>query len=476
MKNTVKKHRKERVSPLVEIIEEYRGGSEENCMACLKAVRSALANGADANMPHRGMNFTPLMVAAERWGFGEVLRTLLAHGADANEGDVNRRTALDNAICSEDADNVRILLEGGANVNQPGVLNRVVSWRENREILRVMIEHGADVNMRDEKGDSPLHGAVRRCRYEDMCLLLKAGADPNARNKRGDSPMSLAQSRNDTEALALLTATREDIEQMEVIKTPISLRSIMLKHNHYGDPIGNELNMGNPNHEACLAELQEALAAGAEVDSKGSSDLGLAIRLGYRMDIIKLLMDAGADVNTESWYEYRPLAWLMRYDYFLYHYKRDVKEVEDIAQLLIDAGADIKAYPENGLDFRPFLHHACLYFSAKLVRMLLEAGAEVCESDSENNERQAIHYAALANNHTAVYYLLKYGAETDVQDEEGNTPLHLAAKYGKLKAVRILLKAGASIHLTNADGQTALDLATAAKCKRIADLLVKHVK
>ena len=127
------------------------------------------------------------------------------------------------------------------------------------------------------------------------------------------------------------------------------------------------------------------------------------------------------------------------------------------------------------MDFRPFLHHACLYFSAKLVRQLLEAGAEVCESDSENEERQAIHYAALANNHTAVYYLLKYGAETDVQDEEGNTPLHLAAKYGNLAATRVLLKAGAALHLTNAEGQTALDLATAAKCKRIVELLQKNM-
>ena len=475
MKKTVKKHRKERVSPLVEIIQEYRGGSVENCMACLKAVRAALANGADANMPQRGMNYTPLMVAAKRWGFGEVLRTLLAHGADANARDVNRRTALDNALCSEDADNVRLLLEGGAKVNQPGLLSYVIRRCMNREILRVMIEHGADVNMRDEEGDTALHEAVDMSSAETVWLLLKAGADPNARNKRGESPMSLAQSRNDTEALTLLTATREEIMQRADIADTPSLRSIMLKHNHYGDPVDNKINMGNPNHEACLAELQEALAAGAEVDSKGSSDLGLAIRLGYRMDIIELLMDAGADVNTESWYEYRPLAWLMQYDYFLCHCKRDMKEIEDIAQLLIDAGADIKAYPENGMDFRPFLHHACLYFSAKLVRMLLEAGAEVCESDSENDERQAIHYAALANNHTAIYYLLKYGAKTDVQDEDGNTPLHLAAKYGKHAATRVLLRAGAAVHLTNAEGKTALDLATAAKCKRIVALLQKNM-
>ena len=248
---------KKQDAQLVEIIKEHRGGSKESSMACLKAVRTALANGADANKHNWLFHYTPLMVAAERWGFGEVIRTLLAHGADANKADTFGVTTLDHAILSEDDANVRILLEGGANMNQPGLLSYVIRRCMNKKILRILIEHGADVNMRDEEGDTALHEAVNMSRAEAVRLLLKAGADPTACNKIGVSPISLARLKNYTEILALLTSQREDIAQMSEIKASISLRSIMLKHNHYGDPIGNELNIGNPNYDACLAELRE---------------------------------------------------------------------------------------------------------------------------------------------------------------------------------------------------------------------------
>ena len=469
------KNKKEHVSQLVEIIQEYRGGSEKNSMACLKAVRAARANGANANMPEREMNYTPLMTAAERWGFGEVIRTLLAHGADANKWDVLGYTALERAISSEDADNVRILLEGGANVNQPGVLNRVASESENREILPILIENGADVNMRDIVGDTPLHKAVIRCRYEDMWQLLKAGADPNARNKRGESPMSLAQSRNDTEALALLTATREEIMHRADIANAPSLRSILLKHNHYGDPVSNPFNIDNPNHDACLAELQEALAAGAEreVHSKDCSIIGLAIRLGYRSDIIKLLIDAGADVNAENRYGYKPLVWLMPYYVLpdsLYH-DRDVREIEDIAQLLIDAGADITACSKpRCTTVRPFLHHACLHISAKLVRMLLDAGAEVNERDKQG--RTPLMYAAKKSDADIVTVLLKAGADVNARDAEGNTAFIYASGGNHANEIMpILLAAGADPYaVNNAGDRNALIMAARErKCKRCDD-------
>ena len=59
--------------------------------------------------------------------------------------------------------------------------------------------------------------------------------------------------------------------------------------------------------------------------------------------------------------------------------------------------------------------------------------------------------------------LLSRGADRNVPDENGNTPLHAAAEQGFPDAVRLLLKEGAARELRNADAKTARDLAMAAK-------------
>ena len=55
--------------------------------------------------------------------------------------------------------------------------------------------------------------------------------------------------------------------------------------------------------------------------------------------------------------------------------------------------------------------------------------------------------------------LIERGASVTVGDDEGNTPLHVAASMNRDGAIRVLLEAGADVEATNHEGLTALDLA-----------------
>ena len=74
--------------------------------------------------------------------------------------------------------------------------------------------------------------------------------------------------------------------------------------------------------------------------------------------------------------------------------------------------------------------------------------------------RAALHAAANSGQMGIASTLLKRGAQTDLQCDDGSTALHLAAAQGHALVVRILLRFGASTDIRDAMGKTAFDLAT----------------
>ncbi|MFM2428689.1 MAG: hypothetical protein RL012_573 [Bacteroidota bacterium] len=76
------------------------------------------------------------------------------------------------------------------------VLGLATSWGL-IEIVKLLIEYGADVNMpvharKKTKGKTPLHYAARRGSVEIAKLLIEHGADINAKSSRGNTPLKYA--------------------------------------------------------------------------------------------------------------------------------------------------------------------------------------------------------------------------------------------------------------------------------------------
>ena len=99
------------------------------------------------------------------------------------------------------ADAVRLLLDRGANPNQQSrhaqivvrPIHSAVADGGSTEIARLLLDAGADVNVRQPGGFTPLHAAAQVGNDELVELLLERGADPDARLDEGPTPPDLAR-------------------------------------------------------------------------------------------------------------------------------------------------------------------------------------------------------------------------------------------------------------------------------------------
>jgi ankyrin repeat protein len=116
----------------------------------------------------------------------------------------------------------------------------------------------------------------------------------------------------------------------------------------------------------------------------------------------------------------------------------------------------VNAKTKNGVSA---LHRAARRQDAQTVFVkLLEAGANVNVKDDEGET--PLHVAAESDsfNTAGLEILLKAGADVRAKKHNGDTALHLAAKCHKREFVELLLKAGADAKATNAEGLAPRDV------------------
>ncbi|GAM22027.1 hypothetical protein SAMD00019534_052020 [Acytostelium subglobosum LB1] len=91
---------------------------------------------------------------------------------------------------------------------------------------------------------------------------------------------------------------------------------------------------------------------------------------------------------------------------------------------------------------------------------LMASGADPNHYDPEHMYRSPLHSAVANNQAQNLCLLLQNGAQTGIQDINGNTALHVAADCGSTKcSILLLMKNTALLNITNKDKRTALDLA-----------------
>ncbi|KAJ3114369.1 hypothetical protein HDU96_002174 [Phlyctochytrium bullatum] len=173
----------------------------------LDILRLLLRHGPDLNNRHR--TETPLHYASHLNNF-EAVKLPLETGADIEACNFEGMTPLCSAARHGRVESVRLLLDAGANVYADGHCKRTTvvalacedvelnrskrgeqAVREHDDVVKMLIEAGAEVNTLNRDKDTALHFAVKNARLgsRSALLLLDAGADPTVKNRRGYTPL-----------------------------------------------------------------------------------------------------------------------------------------------------------------------------------------------------------------------------------------------------------------------------------------------
>jgi ankyrin repeat protein len=214
-------------------------------------VRMLVGHGADVQVRSK-LGRNPLILAAKRNGSASLVLCLLDHGADAGARETDQDTALDmsaragdletvrlliaksaaigksalgNAVKSNQAPVARLLLANGADINAASTFQRQMRngplaighmtplmWAApfgSPQMIQVLLEAGADVNGKDVRGMTPLMLAVASETQDAgvVRLLLRAGADVNAVSIAGETALDWAEKFGDRSVLAALQAS-----------------------------------------------------------------------------------------------------------------------------------------------------------------------------------------------------------------------------------------------------------------------------
>ncbi|NOY61603.1 MAG: hypothetical protein GXP10_00370, partial [Gammaproteobacteria bacterium] len=259
-------------------------------------------------------SFTALMYAAQRGSRGgqgdwqEIAQLLLDNGANANIKRPNGETALAIARKQNHPELVALLApqDGGEAVaSSAAAAAPVVSGRAAPQILQVarfgqqaalrsLLRDGADVESRDDAGNSALIVAAGAGHAAVVDMLLQAGADSNAANSDGDTALIAAAEKGYVDVLRALNSAGGDIQHKNEIGE--SALFVALKYGHI-DAATLLLELGaSPNIQSKERRFSETsnytpLMYAARHGLLGSD--------GDWASVVRLMLDSGADVNVK---------------------------------------------------------------------------------------------------------------------------------------------------------------------------------
>ena len=387
-----------------------------------------------------GQGNTPLHLAA-LWDFPEIAAYLIDLGAETNARNTQGLTPLHYAVKNNGIKMCQILANRGASIdardsygNTP--LHTAITW-QSIQAAKFLLLRSANVQLRNLSGNTPMHTAVLQRDRDSIKMLVEYGASLESRDNMGMTPLLLAARKNYWEVSQLLIELGADFNarddrgntplheavrnRNEATCTLLIARGAdMYAENRYDDtPIGIAFAAG--------AETVDWFIQGNSIfarDDRGNTPLHIAIQSNASEEIIRLFIKKGADVDSRN----------------------------------------------NRINTP--LHIAFQTNNKTAVEILVQAGADLFSRNGEGNSPLTIAFGA--GKETMSWIINE--RTVSMTDQQGNTPLHIAASIGDRQAVDFLLTMGADPMMKNLAGLTSSTVAAQKGFSELARYLTELQK
>lgn len=306
---------------------------------------------------------TPLYCAVFQNRLAIATILLMSGKVNVNSRDIERRTPLCQLLEKDETFTIVHHHQRGTFVGTGMLEYRLPLWRTqgtHEAFTRLLVDNGADVNLSGSNGRTPLSLAAERSNDHIIMMLLEKGAAVEAKDNTGRTPLSWAagSSRNENSIRILLERGAEIESKDDAGRTPLSWAA------------------GRCKPDAC--HFYDTRIMGDPGVSDGEND----------MNVIKMLLQAGANVESKDIYDRTPLSWAAQGSSEKISIRvlpkeqeeglvnlgtyTSTREIRDIPELLLEAGADLNAKDHHG---RTPLRWATDCGNDKVVKLLESAGA-----------------------------------------------------------------------------------------------------
>ncbi|KAF4954943.1 hypothetical protein FSARC_11972 [Fusarium sarcochroum] len=370
----------------------------------LKICNMLLDAGAD---PRSELLKTPLLVEAAGWGFARsglsMLERLLELDLDVNAKDDEGNTALLAAAQSYPREFIK------------GVLTYKSSPQKDLAV-RKLLDRGADPNLANDIGMTPLLYATSHQQLSLALMLLEAGADVNQGSKEGISPLFDGIGVPGMARLLLEKGANPDVGT-SAGWTPLT-GAAYFGYDHAVEPL---LDHG--------ASIDLVYGTGVEEvesdDLQGWSPLMCAASNGYH-DIFRTLAEAGANLQHRA-----------------VKFEQPVLHVAAFCQTLSTALEFPSRIDVNQVDNEGWsaIHFSSMSFDD--LKRIVNAGANI---ELENNNGDTALTVAAPYDLEKTKYLIKKGANINHVSAWFGSALHQACRAPKLDIIEYLIEKGADIN------------------------------
>ena len=411
-----------------------------------------------------------LLMTAARTGFMEAANMLLDHGANVNARDPRRgQSALMWAISYGYPDIARLLIERGADINA-----RTIRLNEDFNPLELEGYMGTTIQAVPMGGYTPLLFATRVGDVATARLLVDRGADVNVASETDGSPLIMAASQGHEDLAVYLLGHGADPKAVDVngmtalhyaLRDGIKiLHGIIITEKSMVCNFANETFLCKP-----FEVLNEEQRAYMKVPTAEVYVVKPGFKYGYDSDtsmpghnmhkLIGALLENGADPNAKM--KYPPEA--LRLDINPWFTLRDATPFllaaaaqDSVAvAMLMEEGANplVKTMINEDIFIRQVNFPAEDNMVVGNATSLMAAVGMGRRSDMTIDEEE--------NGLLIAKRLVSLGADVNAATETGWTALHAAAFVGANRLVRFLVEAGAEVNVMNGCGQTPMGLALA---------------